>query len=157
MLIGGVFCRYIVSGWIYIFLLSSLLGFIWIPLWIIFIYDTPEYHKTMHENERNFLYQFSGNNMPGKQRRVISLSSLPWSDIFLSKPIIALFITQLCNLCVFFFFSTTFGKLLQDIHHISMLYIGYIVGFGFILMQLTGLASGMIKRTSFFRLIFFLK
>ena len=40
MLIGGVFCRYIVSGWIYIFLLSSLLGFIWIPLSLPFAWIT---------------------------------------------------------------------------------------------------------------------
>lgn len=144
MFIGGIFCRYIVSGWIYVFILSSLLGFIWIPLWIIFVKDTPEYHKKINENERIFLYHFNGNNMQKKQERLISLASLSWTNIFLSKPIIALFITQLCNLFGFFFFSTTFGKLLQDIHHISILYIGYILAFGFILMQLTGLISGMI-------------
>ncbi|CAF2343474.1 unnamed protein product [Rotaria sp. Silwood2] len=143
MLTGGFCCRYIDSGWIYLFILSSLLGFLWIPWWSIYVADTPALHKTISENELNFLNHFNGQLMQDKQRQVISLISLPWKNIIRSKPIIALFITQLCNLFGLFFFSNTLGKLLQDIHHIPTLYIGYILCTGFILMQLSGLTTGI--------------
>jgi ACS family sodium-dependent inorganic phosphate cotransporter-like MFS transporter 5 len=148
MLVGGVLCRYVSSGWIHNFLLSGILGFIWLPLWMWKVTDSPEEHRSISNTERDYIQNIIEKNLQNKNRRPISLGSLPWKNIVRSKPVIGLFITELC--CVFglFFFLSNLGKILTEIYHIPSQYAGYILACGFMLMLIGSISSGNKKRSN---------
>ena len=140
MLIGGILCRYLYSGWMYIFSLSSILGFIWLILWISLTADSPNNHRSISNHERDYICNLTGST--GK-RRSMSLSSVPWKNIVTSKPLIALFITHIANLFGLFFFLTNLGKILTELYLVPTQYTGYILACGFFLTLLSSLSSGI--------------
>ncbi len=146
VLIGGVLCRYVNSGWVYIFLISGILGFLWLPLWLWLVSDSPETHRNISIHEREYIQNIIGKNIQNKNRRPISLGLLPWKNIVQSKAIIGLFFTQLCNLFGLFFFLSNLGKILTEIQHIPSQYTGYILACGFMLMLLGAVSSGNKKQ-----------
>ena len=142
MLIGGVFCRYVSSGWVYIFLLTGILGFIWLPFWLWLIADSPQTHRTISEKERNYICQLIGNDADDKTKKP---PPLPWNKAIRSKPIIALLTTQFCCLFGLFFFLTNVGKILTEIHRVPTQIAGYILAGSFLLMPLSSLLTGKIN------------
>jgi ACS family sodium-dependent inorganic phosphate cotransporter len=146
MLSGGILCRYVASGWVYIFILTSLFGFIWLPLWLWLVTDSPYSHPTISEKERNYITKSLGTSN-NEKKKPIPLTSLPWKSFVRSKPIIGLFLTECCNLFGLFFFYTNVGKILTEIHRIPTQYAGYILAGGFILMPISCVGSGR-KKTS---------
>ncbi len=141
MLIGGVFCRYITSGWVYIFLLTGIVGFIWLLFWLWLVADSPQTHRTISEKERNYICQLIGNDADDKTKK---RRPLPWKKAIRSKPIIALLITQFCNLFGLFFFYANVGKILTEIHHVPTQTAGYILAGGFSLMPIVSLTTGKV-------------
>jgi len=146
MLIGGLLCRYVSSGWVYIFLLTGISGFIWLPLWLWLAADSPQSHQIISERERNYICEHIGISSDKKKKKSTSFTSLPWKKIVHSKPIIALFIAQFCTLFGLFFFYTNVGKLLTEIHRVPTQYAGYVLAGGFIMMPIISLASGKITK-----------
>ena len=142
MLFGGVLCRYVTSGWVYIFLLTSLFGFIWLPLWLWLVSDSPYTHPRISEKEKLYITKELGLNINDKKKH-IPLAKLPWKKFVVSKPIIGLFITECCNLFGLFFFYTNVGKILTEIHRVPTQYAGYILAGGFLLMPISCVGSGM--------------
>ncbi|CAF0852556.1 unnamed protein product [Rotaria sordida] len=131
MLIGGLFCRYVNSGWVYIFLLT--------------IADSPLSHRTISQREQNYICERIGISIGinNKEKRSTLFSSLPWKKILRSKSIIALVITQFCNIFGLFFFYTNVGKLLTEIHRIPVQQAGYILAGGFIFMPIVSLSTAI--------------
>ena len=142
MLVGGIFCRYLTSGWIYIFLLTGLFGFIWLPLWMWLVADSPLSHPRISDNERKYICDLIGITEGNTKKKSVALSSLPWKRIVRSKPIIGLFVTECCNLFGLFFFYTNIGKVLTEIHRVPTQYTGYVLAAGFILMPISSLSAG---------------
>ncbi|CAF1272103.1 unnamed protein product [Adineta ricciae] len=151
VLAGGLFCHYIDSGWIYIFLLSGILGFIWLPLWLWQVSDAPENHRSISNAERQYIVGIIGEN---SQRRSVSLSALPWKTIVRSKPIIALFLTETCQLVALFFFLSNLGKILREIQQIPSQYTGYILASGFVFMLVGNISAGKLFFIQFFSTIY---
>jgi hypothetical protein len=145
MLFGGVFCRYFASGWIHIFILTAIFGFIWFPLWLWLVSDSPFTHPKISEEEKNYITQALGTNINDRKKHT-PLASLPWKSFIRSKAIIGLFITECCNLFGLFFFYTNVGKILTEIHHVPTQFTGYILAGGFILMPISCVGSGMKKK-----------
>ncbi|CAF1341777.1 unnamed protein product, partial [Adineta steineri] len=119
-------------------------GFIWLPLWLWLVADSPQTHRTISENERNYICEKLGLVASDKKKKTFSLSSLPWMKFIKSKPIIALLITECCNLFGLFFVYTNVGKILTEIHRVPPQYAGYILAGGFILMPISSLSAGVI-------------
>lgn len=145
MLVGGLFCRYVSAGWVYILLIPGLSGFIWLVLWIWLVADSPSVHRTISEKERNYICEQIGLDKNTKPKNTVSLISLPWKKILRSKAIAALFVMQFCNLFGLFFFYTNIGKILTEIHRISPQYAGYVSAGGFVLMPIVSLTSGKLN------------
>ena len=123
----------------YTFLLSGILGFIWLPLWLWQVYDAPENHRSISNTEREYIVGIIGEN---SQRRSVSLFALPWKTIVRSKPIIALFLTETCQLFGLFFFFNNLGKILREIQQIPSQYTGYILACGSIFMLVGSISAG---------------
>lgn len=145
MLIGGILCRYFYAGWMYLFFGSSMLGFVWLALWVIFTANSPMTHTGISDHERNYICTLTGTT--GK-KRTMSLASIPWKNIVTSKPLIALMITHIANLFGLFFFLTNLGKILNDLLRLPPQYTGYILAFGFFLTLLSSLSSGRNRNSS---------
>ena len=143
MLLGGILCRYFYAGWMYLFTISSLLGFIWLIFWITLTADSPSSHRSISNHERDYICNFTGST--GKKRSM-SLTDVPWKKILTSKPLLALFSTHIANLFGLFFFLTNLGKILTELHRIPTQYTGYILAFGFFLTLITSLSSGKSRR-----------
>jgi hypothetical protein len=150
MLVGGLLCRYVSSGWVYIFVLTSIFGFIWLPFWLWLVADSPHSHKTISEKEKNYICNTLGISLADSKNTSMPLSELPWMKFVRSKPIIALFITECCNLFGLFFFYTNVGKILTEIHHVPTQYAGYVLAGGFILMPISCVGSGKRKTRYFY-------
>lgn len=101
--------------------------------------DTPENHRSISDAEREYIIDIIGKN---SQRRSVSLSALPWKIIIRSKPIIALFLTETCQLFALFFFLSNLGKILREIQQIPSQYTGYILACGFIFMLVGSVSAG---------------
>jgi len=145
MLLGGLLCRYVISGWVYIFILTSIFGFMWLPLWLWLVADSPQTHRTISEKEKNYICNNLGLDSGDEKKANVTLFSLPWKKIIRSKSIVALLITHFCNLFGLFFLYTNVGKLLTEIHRIPAQYAGYALAGGFILMSIVSLSTGKIN------------
>lgn len=139
MLTGGIFCRYLSSGWMYLFFASSMLGFIWFTLWVLLTADSPNNHRTISDHEREYICNLTGST--GKKRNM-SLSTIPWKNIVTSKPLNALMVTHIANLFGLFFFLTNLGKILKQLLGMPAQLTGYILAFGFFLTLISSLSSG---------------
>ena len=111
-------------------------------MWIWKVTDSPEEHPSISKDERDYIQNIIGKNLQSKNRRPVSLGSLPWKSIVRSKPVIGLFVTEFCNLFGLFFFLTNLGKILTEIHHIPTQYSGYVLCSGFLCMLFGSLSSG---------------
>ncbi|CAF2871474.1 unnamed protein product [Rotaria sp. Silwood2] len=141
MLIGGLFCRYLYSGWMYLFFITSILGFIWFILWVALTANSPQSHKRISNHERDYICNLTGST--GK-KRIMSLASLPWKNMIKSKPVIALIITHIANLFGLFFFLTNLGKISNELLRISPQNTGYVLCLGSFLTLLSSLSSGIV-------------
>ncbi|CAF1176689.1 unnamed protein product [Rotaria sordida] len=139
MLIGGILCRYFYAGWIYLLVITSVLGFIWLVLWVILTANSPYVHKGISKHERDYICRLTGNT---GTRRLTSLTSLPWKKIIKSKAVIALMISHITNLFGLFFFLTNFAKISNELLRISPQDTGYILCLGYFLTLLGSLSSG---------------
>ncbi|CAF0802847.1 unnamed protein product [Rotaria sp. Silwood1] len=141
MLFGGLLCRYVYSGWMYLFVITSILGFLWLILWIALTADSPQQHKRISNHERDYICRLTGST--GK-KRMMSLASLPWKNIIKSKPVNALIITHIANLFGLFFFLTNLGKISNELLRIPPQSTGYLLCSGFFLTLLCSLSSGIV-------------
>ena len=139
MLVGGLLCRYLASGWMYLFFISGILGFIWLALWISVTANSPDQHPSISEHEKTYINRLTGNK-GGK--RAMSLSSIPWKKIIQCKPLNALILTHISNLFGLFFFLTNLGKIVHQLFLLPAQLTGYILSFGFFLTLLSSLLSG---------------
>ncbi|CAF1138238.1 unnamed protein product [Rotaria sordida] len=140
MLIGGILCQHFSAGWVYLFSITSFLGFIWLALWTALTAHTPYHHKKISDREREYITSLTGST---GHKRTMSLASMPWKKIIKSKPIIALIITQSANLFGLFFFLTNFSKMFTELLRISPGNTGYILSFGFLLTLSSSILSGI--------------
>lgn len=139
MLIGGLLCRHLASGWLYLFFISSILGFTWFILWVSITANTPDQHPRISDQEKMYINRFTGNK-GGK--RAVSLSSIPWKKVIRCKPLNALIVTHIANLFGLFFFLTNLGKIVNQLFLLPPQLTGYILSFGFFLTWLSSLFSG---------------
>ena len=141
MLSGGLFCRYLSAGWMYLFFFTGILGFVWFALWIVSTAETPHHHKKITDHERDYISNYTGHH---GHKRPMSLSSIPWKNMIRSKPLIALIIMHNTNLFGVFFFLTNSGKILTEVMGLQQQYTGYILACGYFLTLLTSLSSGIL-------------
>lgn len=139
MLLGGLLCRYLNAGWMYLFFGTGVLGFIWLILWIALTANSPQEHKSIGPRERDYIVSKTG--ATGK-KRAMSFSSIPWKKILTSKPVLAVILSHTANLFGLFFFLTNLGKISTELLGFAPQKTGYILTCGFFLTYLGSLFAG---------------
>ncbi|EFN73550.1 Vesicular glutamate transporter 1 [Camponotus floridanus] len=68
-------------GWGASFHVTSLLGVIWYCLWQFLVYDSPQQHPRISDNEKNYIMDSISKSVDEEK------TEIPWKSIFLSGPI----------------------------------------------------------------------
>ncbi|XP_063221116.1 sialin-like [Bacillus rossius redtenbacheri] len=68
-------------GWPFIFYLFPSLVIAWSALWMIFVFDSPETHPRISEEERSYIIKKT------KKDHVQTASKLPWKEMLLSRAV----------------------------------------------------------------------
>ncbi|XP_029166244.1 putative inorganic phosphate cotransporter [Nylanderia fulva] len=69
-------------GWSAAFYVTSLLGVMWYCSWHYFVYDSPQQHPRISDDEKNYIMENIAKSVDDEEKRQI-----PWKSIILSKPI----------------------------------------------------------------------
>ncbi|XP_063772887.1 sialin isoform X2 [Pseudophryne corroboree] len=51
--VSGLICYYV--NWIYVFYIFGALGVLWFIMWLIFVSDTPQTHRTISDSEKEYI------------------------------------------------------------------------------------------------------
>ncbi|MFC2137407.1 MFS transporter [Bacteroidota bacterium] len=98
--IGAIVAPIIVSfitlayGWKWAFIITGLLGFIWIIFWLV-LYEIPKKHKKLSKAEFDFIHQ---DDVVKKKK------SIPWIKLFTYKPTYAICLSRFVTDWVWWFF-----------------------------------------------------
>lgn len=68
-------------GWEAAFHVTSILGVIWYCFWFFFVYDSPQIHPRISEDEKNYILENISGSVDEKETKV------PWKEIFTSGPV----------------------------------------------------------------------
>lgn len=109
-------------GWEAVFYIHGIIPLIWCILFAIFFSDCPEEQKIISDNERQLIVKSFGHRQPNSDKRTI-----PWKDIFTSKPVWALIATNTFgNFCWYFMLTQLplyMNKMLKyNIKSVNLLY-----------------------------------
>ena len=112
-------------GWECTFYVWGTFGCIWFIFWICLIYDCPQDHPRMSENERRYIMNNTHNSY-----KALSLSEKlpppPIWRIITSVPVIANIVTALGQNYGFYTILKMTPTYLNNIQHISIQNVGYV-------------------------------
>ncbi|KAF7638229.1 MFS domain-containing protein [Meloidogyne graminicola] len=90
MPLSGILCKYgIDGGWPSIFYLFGIIGLFWCLIWFLISSDSPQKHKTIKIEEKEYILKSLGKN---NKFEIKKNDSIPIYSILTSKPVWAIFI-----------------------------------------------------------------
>lgn len=115
--VGAIIAPVIVSGitlamgWQWAFIITGLLGFIWIVFWLA-CYQAPEKHPNISKKELDYILQDEEENEPAK--------SIRWLELFKYKQTFAICLTRFISDWVWWFFLFWIPDFLSKTHRINL-------------------------------------
>ncbi|HSH20200.1 MAG TPA: MFS transporter, partial [Draconibacterium sp.] len=115
--VGAIVAPIIVSGitlamgWQWAFIITGLLGFIWIVFWLAW-YQAPEKHSKLSKKELDYILQDEEENEPAK--------SIRWFELFKYKQTFAICLTRFISDWVWWFFLFWIPDFLSKTHGINI-------------------------------------
>ncbi len=115
--VGAIIAPIIVSGitlamgWQWAFIITGLLGFIWIVFWLAW-YQAPEKHPNISKKELDYILQDDEDNEPAK--------SIRWLELFKYKQTFAICLTRFISDWVWWFFLFWIPDFLSKTHGINL-------------------------------------
>ncbi|GFR29050.1 hypothetical protein TNCT_128742, partial [Trichonephila clavata] len=109
--LSGLICDTI--GWPSVFYIFGIIGVIWTVFWLWLVYETPESHPSISEEEIAEIRQ-------GRDDKVWQRSATPWKSIFSSRYVWALTVTHFGLSWGFYTFLTELPTYLARILHFDI-------------------------------------
>jgi ACS family hexuronate transporter-like MFS transporter len=115
--VGAIIAPVIVSGitlamgWQWAFIITGLLGFIWVVFWLLW-YQAPEKHPNISKKELDYILQDDGEKEPAK--------SIRWLELFKYKQTFAICLTRFISDWVWWFFLFWIPDFLSKTHGINL-------------------------------------
>ncbi|KAL4639957.1 sialin [Arapaima gigas] len=119
--LSGLICYYL--DWTYVFYIFGVIGLLWFLLWVMFVSNTPDSHRTISEKERRYITSSLKNEVSA------SVTDIPWWSMFTSMPVWAIVVAH-------FSYNWTFYTLLT----LLPTYMNSILGFS---IQQNGMLSAL--------------
>lgn len=146
MPLSGLLCRYgWDNGWPSIYYLLGLLGALWTFLWMFCVSDSPQKHKRIQEDERNYIMD-SLQDTVAKEDTVIKHAycrtkvfkfqrpPVPWRSVFTSKAIWACFIGHFAGDWGAYTMATSLPLYMNDVMGFDLTAVGVCrIGFLFLI------------------------
>ncbi|XP_045699796.1 sialin isoform X4 [Phyllostomus hastatus] len=83
--LSGIICFYM--NWTYVFYFFGIVGIIWFVLWIWLVSDTPETHRTISHQEKEYIRSSLKNQLSSQK-------SVPWIPMLKSLPLWAIVVAH---------------------------------------------------------------
>ncbi|XP_070274334.1 sialin isoform X3 [Myotis yumanensis] len=104
--LSGIICVYM--DWTYVFYLFGIVGIIWFVLWIWLVSNTPETHKTISHQEKEYI-------LSSLKNQLSSQKSVPWIPMLKSLPLWAIVVAHFSYNWTFYTLLTLLPTYMKEI------------------------------------------
>uniref|UniRef100_A0A8C0N542 Major facilitator superfamily (MFS) profile domain-containing protein n=1 Tax=Canis lupus familiaris TaxID=9615 RepID=A0A8C0N542_CANLF len=104
--LSGIICFYM--NWTYVFYLFGIVGIIWFILWIFLVSETPETHKTISRQEKEYI-------LSSLKNQLSSQKSVPWIPMLKSLPLWAIVVAHFSYNWTFYTLLTLLPTYMKEI------------------------------------------
>jgi len=138
-LLSGFIIQYIPGGWPNVFYFFGVTSLIWFLLWCMFVYNDPNSHPFISDEERNYLKQTIGS-----LERKKDLPTTPWKSILTSWPVWALIIVEAGHDWGGFTIISDLPKYMSDVLHFSVAENGLLSSVPYLAQWITSISSSVL-------------
>ncbi|XP_071038024.1 putative inorganic phosphate cotransporter [Parasteatoda tepidariorum] len=136
MPVSGLLCSTdLLGGWPSVFYFFGALGCFWFLLWSIFMYESPNRHPTISEEEKLFIELNKDKHMK---------SEIPWKSILTSIPVWALVVAHIGYSFGFTILFTELPTYLSNILHFDIKSNGYLSALPYIAQALNAWLASIV-------------
>jgi len=135
--LAGLLCRYV--SWDSVFYLYGTAGIIWFVLWMVFVSDSPEQHKRISGEEREYIV-----TMLEKERGGQAGVSTPWCHIWASPSLWAIVMAHTAQNWFFYTLLTETPTFLSQILHFDIKQNGFLSALPYLLQWILIILSGLL-------------
>ncbi|KAF0305398.1 Vesicular glutamate transporter 2 [Amphibalanus amphitrite] len=127
----------IINGisWEAVFYIQGSFALVWFIFWVLLVYDNPEKHPFITEEERLFIVTAIGSGQTNERRL-----PLPWKEVMTSPPVWALIITSFCNNWGFYTLLSDLPQYYSNVQHKDISQDAVFTSLPFLLMFVFGVA-----------------
>nr|KAF6342053.1 solute carrier family 17 member 5 [Myotis myotis] len=104
--LSGIICVYM--DWTYVFYFFGIVGIIWFVLWIWLVSNTPETHKTVSHQEKEYI-------LSSLKNQLSSQKSVPWTPMLKSLPLWAIVVAHFSYNWTFYTLLTLLPTYMKEI------------------------------------------
>ena len=141
--ISALLCEYApYGGWPFVFYVFAALSVIWSISWMFIVYDSPDVHPRISEDER--LYISNSVRKDSIDTELDSNKSVPWLKILTSLPVWAMFVTNICATFGTDLFITNMPTYMREVLLFDVKTIGFLSFLPYIGSTLVIYISGII-------------
>ncbi|KAF3708010.1 Sialin Membrane glycoprotein SP55 [Channa argus] len=105
--LSGEICFYL--DWTYVFYVFGVVGLVWFVLWAFLVFDSPNTHPRISEQERLYITNSLKNELS------TSVSNIPWQAIVTSKPLWAIVVAHFSYNWTFYTLLTLLPTYMSDV------------------------------------------
>ncbi|XP_050432265.1 sialin-like isoform X2 [Adelges cooleyi] len=139
ILLSGMIIVYVPGGWPNVFYIYGSCSIIWFCVWCMVVYDDPESHPFISEEEREYLKQSIGN-----VEKIEDLAPTPWKRILTSWPVWALIVIECGHDWAFYTIMTDLPKYQNDVLHFSIKQNALLSSIPFMAQWITSISSSIL-------------
>lgn len=147
--LSGEICFYL--GWPYVFYIFGAVGLFWFVLWAFFVFDTPNTHPRISEQERLYITSSLKNELS------TSVEHIPWCSIVSSVPLWAIVVAHFSYNWTFYTLLTLLPTYMKDILGFSIQQNGILSALPYmgcaVLALLSGQVADYLRETCMYRTV----
>jgi len=107
------------NGWPLTFYVPGALAIIWFIFWVFLVYDGPDVHPRISDDENQYIVQSTGRKQ-GKQAENQKKLTIPWGSIFTSMPFWAIFVAHIGQCWGFYVLLTDLPTYMKTVLHFDL-------------------------------------
>ncbi|XP_005811266.1 sialin [Xiphophorus maculatus] len=134
--LSGEICFYM--GWPYVFYLFGAVGLVWFVLWAFLVFDSPNSHPRISEQERLYITNSLKNELS------TSSDHIPWRAIVTSMPLMAIVVAHFSYNWTFYTLLTLLPTYMNDILGFSIQQNGFLSALPYLGCALMAVLSGQV-------------
>lgn len=124
--------------WTYVFYIFGAVGLVWFVLWAFLVFDSPNTHPRISEQERLYITSSLKNELS------TSASNIPWRSIVTSMPVLAIVVAHFSYNWTFYTLLTLLPTYMSNILGFSIQQNGFLSALPYLGCALVAVLSGQI-------------